>query len=104
MGNLVEVLAKAGPDQETVVTITGEHGFVDINTTSAPNAWLTHNGFYGAEKGTWKAQFHALGAVAFLILKNPNDQKILAQVRGLLAAAPAAHQKLFRVVDRSELD
>ena len=99
MGNLVEALAKAGPDQETVVTMTGDHGFVDINTTSAPNVWLTHNGLHSAEKGAWKAYLHALGAAVFLMLKNPNDQETLAQVRRLLAAAPATQQKLFRVVE-----
>ncbi|RZK40803.1 MAG: alkaline phosphatase family protein, partial [Hymenobacter sp.] len=104
VGNLVEALAKAGIDQETAVIVTGDHGFVDINTTLAPNVWLAQNGLYGAEKGSWKAQFHTSGAAAFLMLKDPKDKKTVAQIRQLLAAAPADQRKLFRVVERAELD
>ncbi|WP_022825639.1 alkaline phosphatase family protein [Hymenobacter norwichensis] len=104
VGNIVEALAKAGIDKETAVIVTGDHGFVDINTTLAPNVWLAQNGLYGANKGEWKAQFHTSGAAAFLMLKNKNDKKTLEQVRQLLAAAPAEQRKLFRVVERAELD
>jgi predicted AlkP superfamily pyrophosphatase or phosphodiesterase len=104
VGNLVEALAKAGIDKETAVIVTGDHGFVDINTTLAPNVWLAQNGLYSAEKGSWKAQFHTSGAAAFLMLKDPKDKKTVAQVRQLLAAAPAEQRKLFRIVERAELD
>lgn len=104
VGNLVEALAKAGIDKETAVIVTGDHGFVDITTTLAPNVWLAQGGLYGAEKGAWKAQFHTSGAAAFLMLKDKKDKKTLAEVRRLLAAAPAKQQKLFRVVERAELD
>lgn len=104
VGNLVEALAKAGIDRETAVIVTGDHGFVDITTTLAPNVWLAQGRLYGAEKGAWKAQFHTSGAAAFLMLKDPNDRKTLAAVRRLLAAAPADQRKLFRVVERAELD
>lgn len=104
VGNLVEALAKAGMDKETAVIVTGDHGFVDITTTLAPNVWLSENGLYGPGKGDWKAQFHTSGAAAFLLLKNPSDRKTLTQVRQVLAAAPADQRKLFRIVERPELD
>ncbi|UOG74929.1 ectonucleotide pyrophosphatase/phosphodiesterase [Hymenobacter tibetensis] len=104
VGNIVEALTKAGIEKETAVIVTGDHGFVDITTTLAPNVWLAQNGLYGANKGDWKAQFHTSGAAAFLMLKTKNDKKTLEQVRRLLAAAPAEQRKLFRVVERAELD
>ncbi|OUJ74664.1 alkaline phosphatase family protein [Hymenobacter crusticola] len=104
VGNVLEALAKAGIDKETAVIVTGDHGFVDINTTLAPNVVLAQNGLYNAEKGNWKAQFHTSGAAAFLMLKDKKDKKTTAQVRALLAKLPADQQKLFRVVERAELD
>ncbi|NVO86719.1 alkaline phosphatase family protein [Hymenobacter terrestris] len=104
VGNLLEALTKAGIDKETAVIVTGDHGFVDITTTLAPNVWLSETGLYGSGKGNWKAQFHTSGAAAFLMLKNPKDLKTLARVRRMLAAAPAAQRALFRVVERPELD
>ncbi|MBC6612147.1 alkaline phosphatase family protein [Hymenobacter sp. BT507] len=104
VGHLLEALAKAGIEKETAIIVTGDHGFVDINTALAPNVWLAQNGLYNAEKGDWKAQFHTSGAAAFLMLKDPKDKKTLAKVRQLLAAAPAEQRKLFRVVERPELD
>jgi predicted AlkP superfamily pyrophosphatase or phosphodiesterase len=104
VGNLLEALAKAGIEKETAVIVTGDHGFVDITTTLAPNVWLAQNGLYGSTKGDWKAQFHTSGAAAFLLLKNPKDQKTLTQIRRLLAAAPAEQRKLFRIVERPELE
>lgn len=104
VGNIVEALTKAGIKEQTAVIITGDHGFVDINTTLSPNVWLTENKLFGATKGEWKAQFHTSGAAAFLHLKDAKDKKTLAQVQKMLAALPAEQRKLFRVVDRAELD
>lgn len=102
---ILEGIEKAGIKDSTTVIITGDHGFVDIHTSMAPNVWLAKAGLIGdAKKEDWKAMFHQSGGSAFLHLKNRNDEKTAKQVRDLLAALPEGQKKLFRVVERKELD
>ncbi|QNF33127.1 alkaline phosphatase family protein [Adhaeribacter swui] len=104
VGNILEAIEKAGIKESTAVIVTGDHGFVDIKQSFAPNVLLAKNGLIGKEKGDWKAKFHTSGASAFLHLKKPNDKQTIAQVKKLLAALPEDQKKLFRVVERAELD
>ncbi|GAA4310613.1 alkaline phosphatase family protein [Mucilaginibacter gynuensis] len=106
VNNILEALEQAGIKDSTAVIVTGDHGFANIHTAIAPNVWLAQNGLYSktADKATWKAQFHTSGAAAFLMLKDAKDQKTLAQVKAILSALPESQKKLFRVVDRAELD
>ncbi len=102
---ILEAIEKAGIKDSTTVLIVGDHGFVDIHTSMAPNVWLAKAGLIGeAKKDNWKAMFHQSGGSAFLMLKNRNDEKVLKQVRDILAALPEAQKKLFRIVERKELD
>jgi hypothetical protein len=57
-----------------------------------------------AKKGDWKAQFYASGGSAFLHLKDKGDEQTLNQVKQLLSNLPADQKKLFRVIDRKQLD
>jgi predicted AlkP superfamily pyrophosphatase or phosphodiesterase len=106
INNILEAIEQAGIKDSTTVIVTGDHGFVDVHTALAPNVWLAKNNLYSKTGGTatWKAQFHTSGAAAFLMLKDPKDTKTVADVRAILAALPASERKLFRVVDRAELD
>ena len=106
VNNILEAIDQAGIKDSTTVLVVGDHGFVDIHTNVAPNVWLTQAGLYTKTDGkvTWKAQFHPSGGSAFLMLKDPKDQKTLAQVRAILAALPESQKKMFRVVERPELD
>jgi len=106
VNNVLEAIAQAGIKDSTTVIVTGDHGFVDIHTSVSPNIWLAKANLFNRANGKtdWKAQFHPSGGSAFLILKDPKDQKTLAQVRSILAALPVPQKRLFRVVERPELD
>lgn len=106
VGNIIQALELAGISDSTTIIVTGDHGFSDIHTSIAPNVLLARNGLLAPRdnKAAWKAMFHSSGASAFLHLKNKNDAATLAKVRAVLDSLPASAKKLFRIVDRGELD
>jgi len=106
IGKIREAAHRAGILDKTTFIITGDHGFMDIHTTLAPNVWLVAAGLMEDQKdrGDWKASFHTSGASAFLHLRDPSDEATASQVRQLLEALPVRYRKLFRIVDRQELD
>lgn len=101
-----EAAERAGILGRTAFIITGDHGFIDIHTQLAPNRWLADAGLMAARKdrGDWRATFHTSAASAFLILRRQDDTETLARVRDVLENLPPAIKRLFRVVDRKELD
>jgi predicted AlkP superfamily pyrophosphatase or phosphodiesterase len=105
---ILEGIEKAGIKDSTTVIILGDHGFSDIHTSLQPNIWLRDNGYttqsQTGSKENWKAMFHQSGGAAFLYLKNKNDKETLSKVRTMLANLPAAQKKLFRIIERKELD
>ncbi|PSR57476.1 AP endonuclease [Adhaeribacter arboris] len=104
VGNILEAIEKAGIKESTAVIVTGDHGFVDIKQSFSPNIILAQNGLIGKEKDNWKAKFHTSGAAAFLHLQKKGDQQTVSQVKKLLAGLPDSQKKLFRIVERPELD
>ncbi len=106
IGKIMEAAERAGILDKTTFIITGDHGFVDIHSALNPNIWLLEEGLIEDKKdrGDWKAAFHTSGASAFLMLKNKNDKKTVAKVRAKLNNLPTSVKKLFRVVERRELD
>lgn len=106
IGKIVEAAQRAGILDKTAFIITGDHGFVNIHSSLSPNVWLVEAGLMenAKNRGDWKATFHTSGASAFLHLKDPDDQASLDRVEQLLADLPENYKKLFRVVDRAELD
>lgn len=106
IGKIREAAERAGILERTTFIITGDHGFVDIHSTLSPNVWLVECGLMEAKKdrGDWKATFHTSGASAFLHLKDANDQQSIEMVRQKLEDLPQNYRKLFRIVDREELD
>jgi predicted AlkP superfamily pyrophosphatase or phosphodiesterase len=106
IGKIREAAQRAGILDNTTFIITGDHGFVDIHTTLSPNVWLVKAGLMRAQKdrGNWKATFHTSGASAFLLLRDPSDEATARKARQLLEALPVRYRKLFRIVDRQELD
>ena len=101
-----EAVERAGKADVTTIVVTGDHGFVDIHARLAPNVWLVEAGLMedAPDRGDWKATFLTTGASAFLHLKDPNDFETLEQVKKMLEALPEAKKKLFRVLDREDLD
>jgi predicted AlkP superfamily pyrophosphatase or phosphodiesterase len=102
---IMESVEKAGIKESTTIIVTGDHGFVDIHSQVAPNVLLAKAGLIDPKnKAAWKAYFHSSGGSSFLHLKDKNDKQTLAKVKEILAALPIADKKLFRIVDRAELD
>ncbi|WP_434037364.1 alkaline phosphatase family protein [Formosa sp. 4Alg 33] len=106
IGKIKEAAIRAGLEDQTTFIITGDHGFADIHSALSPNIWLVEEGLIEDKKdrGNWKAAFHTSGASAFLMVKNKGDNKTVEKVRKKLDELPSNIKKLFRVVDRAELD
>ncbi|RED93218.1 alkaline phosphatase family protein [Marinoscillum furvescens] len=106
IGKILEAAERADLLDKLTIIVTGDHGFVNIHSALSPNVWLVEAGLMEDKKdrGEWKAAFHTAGASAFLMLRNPKDQKTLQAVKAKLESLPAAQKKLFRVVEREELD
>ena len=106
IGQMVEAAERADIIDETTFIITGDHGFVDIHTSVAPNTWLVDAGLREADRNRddWRATFHTSGASAFLHLNDPDDTAAVDEVRAALDDLPRSTRKLFRIVDRDELD
>ncbi len=105
VGVIWEAVERAKLAERTALIITGDHGFVNINSTLAPNVWLVKAGLRGPgrDRGDWRATFHTTGASAFLILREPGDTAALDEARRVLAELPASRKRLFRVVETEEL-
>jgi len=100
IGVVLKTIKDAGLQNSTAVIITGDHGFVNSSTTFSPNILLEQQGLLVNKT----ARFHGAGGAAFLYLKDKNDLVILEKVKSLLNALSDDQKKLFRIVDRSELD
>lgn len=99
---VMKSVADAGLQDQTAVIITGDHGFVDSKYTFSPNILLQQAGLV-SENG-WAAKFHGVGGSAFLYVKNQNDRITVGKVKEILNALPEEQRKLFRIIDRGELD
>lgn len=106
VGKIMSALEQADIKDSTAIIIAGDHGFVNLHSVLSPNIWLVQNGLISAEgtKKDWKAVFHNGGASTFLHLNNKNDKKTLEIVQKALESLPASKRKLFRIVERAELD
>lgn len=105
LGTILEALERAGIKDSTAIIVTGDHGFVNINTVFSPNVLLVQQGIIkDIKKDNWKAQFHSTGGAAFLHLKDKHDAQTLNQVRQLLNSLPAEQKKLFKIIERKQLE
>ncbi len=99
IGKLISALEKDGIKDQTTIIVTGDHGFLDSNTAFYPNVILKELGLI--KEGSWTAKFRSAGGSAFLYLK---DQALLPIILKRFSQLSAADKKLFRIVDRKELD
>jgi len=105
IGTILESVKMVGLADSTIIIICGDHGFVDTHTGLKPNTWLVNAGLMGKNKEqAWKAQFNTTGGSAFLMLKDPNDTQTKKKVEHILKMLSPGIKKLFRVIDRNELD
>jgi hypothetical protein len=86
--------------------VVGDHGTINRHTQLRPNAWLVEAGMMADrdDRGDWRAAFHADGGSAFLRLRDGADEAAIAAVRRVIDARPPGVRRLFRVVERAELD
>jgi predicted AlkP superfamily pyrophosphatase or phosphodiesterase len=105
VGIIVNALKEAKILSETVIIITGDHGFVDVKESVNPNVWLKQAGLLTDVKADdWKAQFFSVGGSTYLYLKDRKDKQTLKQVAHLLDTLPTEEKKLFRVISRKKLE
>ncbi|MBS1598848.1 MAG: alkaline phosphatase family protein [Bacteroidetes bacterium] len=103
IGNMLEAIERSGLKDSTTVIIVGDHGFMTIDSFIRPNIWLKKNGIL-IDRDHWKAKFTAAGGSAFLYLQNKKDEATLHAVREILNQLAPAQKKLFRVIEKNELD
>lgn len=105
VARMVEAADRAGILDRTAFVVTGDHGFVDVDTRVSPNVWLVEAGLHEdrPDRGDWRAAWHPAGGSAFLRLRDPSDTEALERVRADLEALPPGVKNLFRVVEKEEL-
>ena len=112
IGLMLEAIQRSGVKDSTVIIIVGDHGFSDIHEIFRPNILIEGTG----------ARFVAAGGSAFLypapIVDHwpPDDsiridkdrvkrqQRMADEVTAILNKLPEDKRKLFRIIDRKELD
>lgn len=106
IGSIMETVKLSGMQDSTVIIITGDHGFVDVQKSFSPNILLVQAGLMDAKEGPgrqWKAQFHSGGGSVFLQLKDSTDKATLNKVRSILEQQPDSIRKMYRIVEKPEL-
>ena len=106
LGTVLEAVERAGLRDRTAFIVTGDHGTSEAHTTLRPNVWLARAGLRAErrEGGAWRATFHGDGGAAFLMLSGPGDGGAVALARRVLEDLRAGERRLFRVVERDELE
>ena len=106
LGQLREAVERAGIADRTAFVITGDHGFVNTHTVFAPNVALADAGLLDSveHRSDWRAAFHSAGGAAFLHTRLPDDDDAAGQAREILDRLPDSVKRLYRVVERDELD
>lgn len=102
VGMIRTAIAEAGIKDNTLLIVTGDHGFKDVTTTVSPNVWL-HDWGIMKNDNDWKAKFHTAGGGAFLYLKDKNDATTLNTVISKLKALPEGDKRYFQIVDAKKL-
>ena len=102
IGIIRKALGEAGIAENTLLIVTGDHGFYDVTTSVRPNVWLKEWGLM-EDENNWKARFHTAGGGAFMFLKDKNDKATLNAVIRQLKGLPDAEKKYFQIVDHKKL-
>lgn len=107
VGIILDNLRDTRAIDSTVVIVTGDHGFVDVDRELQPNTRLVKARLLGAAYGSpWQACFHGAGSMSFLYLntqKQAEVNKLTKKVNKIIEALPEATRKLFRVIQKEEL-
>jgi predicted AlkP superfamily pyrophosphatase or phosphodiesterase len=98
IGDVLEAIEQSGLKDSTTVIIVGDHGFSNINQIFRPNMLIRN----------MPVKFVAAGDSAFLYrnldTKIADVPALIKTVTDRLNGLPADKRKLYRIVDRKELD
>ncbi|WP_036602223.1 alkaline phosphatase family protein [Olivibacter sitiensis] len=104
IGLIREAIREAGMADNTLLIVTGDHGFYDVTHQVNPNVWLAKAGLLNPEKqDDWKARFFPVGGSAFLFLRDEQDKKTKQQVLNLLKSLPNEEKGYFRIIDEKQM-
>lgn len=106
VSRIVEAAEQAGILDRTTFLITGDHGFIDLQTRLAPNVWFVDAGLMAAQpdRGNWRATVYNTGVAGFVFLADPDDQEALMAARRAFDSQPAEIRALFEVLEREDMD
>jgi hypothetical protein len=106
LGQIVETVERLGMRGRVSFVVCGDHGSINRHTQLRPNQWLAAAGLMEdrPDRGDWRAAFHADGGSAFLHLRERMDGGVTARARRAIESLPPAVRRLFRIVERAELD
>ena len=104
IGDVLEAVELAGIKDSTTIIIAGDHGFSDIHSAIFPNVWLAKAGIFHPNNPHWRAKFQSASGSAFLYLEDIKDTAAVNAVRQTLDNLPDSDRRLFRLIERPELD
>jgi len=104
IGIIRQAIKDAGIADNTLLIVTGDHGFYNVEKSINPNVWLAKAGLLNPQdESNWKARFFPVGGAAFLFLRNEHDQQTKKEVLKTLKSLPTADRKYFDIIDAKQL-
>jgi predicted AlkP superfamily pyrophosphatase or phosphodiesterase len=100
-----QAIADSGVAAKTLLIVTGDHGFTDVQRNINPNALLRDCGYIKVEDGkvvSWRALARSSGGSCSIYVKDPADVEAVGEA--LRKAEAVDGERLFTVLDRKELD
>jgi len=102
---ILDAIKNKGIADNTVLIVTGDHGFKNVTTVFSPNVLLAQAGLIeDAKNNKWRAMFNAAGGSTFLYLKDKNDNATLHKVVSILQSQPDSIKKYFRIIDKKKIE
>jgi predicted AlkP superfamily pyrophosphatase or phosphodiesterase len=105
VGRILRAVRDSGLGDRTLVIVTGDHGFVDVDRQACPNALLKGAGMIETDGGrvtSWRALARSSGGSAAVYVKDPRDVPRVGEV--LSWGAVADGRRRYAVLDRPALD
>lgn len=101
VAELLEALKEAGIREQTAVVITGDHGFINVDRSIAPNVLFRDEGWYRGPED-WDVVAHTSGAQAAIYVRG--DDALKKKVGRLLEENRLQDGKpVYEIVDRAAL-
>jgi len=105
LARILRGIRTSGLSERTLVIVTGDHGFVDVERQLCPNALLKGAGLIetdGPRVRSWKALVRSSGGSAAVYVKDPADVSRVAEA--LSWGSVENGRRLYTVLGRAELD